>query len=481
VAEAAVIRYDGPIEEALSRISSLLKGDYPVSARFIALLLLQGDPEIEAMVREKEGDAFASIREEVGRAAEAYAQPLSLVISFRLHQETRRLLSSVLRFGEGHTAAAASAVDRLTLHPLSGTVLLLGVLGLLYLFVGIFGAGVLVDLIEGFFESSINPLAHSLMSSLIPIGIIAELFVGDYGIITLGLRYAIAIILPIVGTFFIAFSLIEDSGYLPRLALLVDRAFKVLGLSGRAVIPMVLGFGCDTMATVVTRTLETPRERVIATLLLALAIPCSAQLGVIFAILAGSPRALLIWAAVVGMVLLLVGILSSRLLPGGRPSFYMELPPLRFPRLVNILEKTYARMHWYFMEVLPIFILASFLIWLGKLTGAFDFAVRAMQPLLDFAGLPSETAVAFIFGFFRRDYGAAVLFDLARQGVLSGTSLLVAAVTLTLFVPCIAQFAVMVKERGWRTALAIGAFIFPFAFSVGALLNLILRHLGVTI
>jgi hypothetical protein len=121
------------------------------------------------------------------------------------------------------------------------------------------------------------------------------LLIGEYGVISLGLRYAIAIILPIVTTFFLAFALIEDSGYLPRLAMLIDRLFKLIGLSGRAVIPIVLGFGCDTMATLVTRTLETRRERLIATFLLALAIPCSAQLGVILGLLGGHSLAVGIW------------------------------------------------------------------------------------------------------------------------------------------------------------------------------------------
>jgi ferrous iron transport protein B len=284
-----------------------------------------------------------------------------------------------------------------------------------------------------------------------------------------------------VGTFFIAFSIIEDSGYLPRLAMLVDRLFKGIGLNGRAVIPLVLGFGCDTMATVVTRTLETRRERVLSTLLLALAIPCSAQMGVIFAILAGNPGALLIWGGMVGLVLLLVGYIASRILPGTNPSFYMEIPPLRLPQLSNVLVKTYSRMEWYFTEVLPIFILASILIWLGKLTGLFDWIIAGLEPLVSFVGLPQETAVAFLFGFFRRDYGAAGLYDLASEGILSGTSLVVAAVTLTLFVPCIAQFAVMTKERGVKTALAIALFIFPFAFAVGFLLNQSLQALGVSL
>ena len=276
---------------------------------------------------------------------------------------------------------------------------------------------------------------------------IQTLIAFDYGIITLGLRYAVAIILPIVATFFLAFSLLEDSGYLPRLALLVDRLFKKIGLNGRAVIPITLGFGCDTMATLVSRTLETKRERVIATLLLALAIPCSAQLGVIMALLSANPASLGIWAGFVILVFLLVGYLAAQLMPGEKPAFYMELPPLRLPKLSNILEKTLSRMQWYFLEIIPFFILASVLIWVGKITGLFDAIINAAAPLMYALGLPSEAAEIFLFGFFRRDYGAAGLYDLQNSGALNGVQLVVSAVTLTLFVPCIAQFAIMIKER----------------------------------
>ncbi|MEE8413932.1 MAG: nucleoside recognition domain-containing protein, partial [Dehalococcoidales bacterium] len=342
-------------------------------------------------------------------------------------------------------------------------------------FVGVFGAGTLVDFIESsVFGEWINPWAIDLVTKIIPFKVIQDLFVGEYGIITLGISYAFAIILPIVGTFFIAFSIIEDSGYLPRLAMLIDRVFKGIGLNGRAVIPMVLGFGCDTMATIVTRTQETKRERVITTLLLALAIPCSAQLGVIFAILSGSGLALLTWIGVVTMVFLLVGFLAARIIPGEKASFYMEVPPLRLPKLSNVLIKTYTRLQWYFFEVMPVFILASVLLWLGNLTGLFDIVLSGIEQLVKLIGLPPETAIAFLYGFFRRDFGAAGLYDLHSSGVLSGIPLVVAAVTLTLFIPCIAQFSVMLKERGWKTAFAITAFVFPFAFLVGFLLNLAL-------
>jgi ferrous iron transport protein B len=136
-------------------------------------------------------------------------------------------------------------------------------------------------------------------------------------------------------------------------------------------------------------------------------------------------------------------------------------------------------MEWYLKEVLPLFILASVLIWLGQTTGLFDLAVHALQPAVRLMGLPDESAVAFLFGFFRRDYGAAGLYDV--QSLMSGVQLAVAAVTLTLFVPCIAQFSVMLKERGWKTAVSVVAFIFPFAFLVGWALNMFLALLEVSL
>ncbi|MEJ2679049.1 MAG: nucleoside recognition domain-containing protein, partial [Gemmatimonadota bacterium] len=293
-----------------------------------------------------------------------------------------------------------------------------------------------------------------------------------------GLRYAVAIVLPVVGTFFLFFSVLEDSGYFPRLALLVDRSFKRIGLSGRAVIPMVLGFACDTMATMVTRTLETRRERVLATLLLALAIPCSAQLGVILAILASNPLALTIWGVAMLGTFLLVGAISARLMPGETATFHMELPPMRLPRLSNVLTKTYTRMHWYFREVLPLFLLASVLIWIGDMTGLLARTLAALKPVVAALGLPAQTASVFLFGFFRRDYGAAGLYELNRSGLLDPVQLTVAAVTLTLFIPCIAQFLMMIRERGAKTAFGMLVFITPFSFGVGFLLNQLLRGLG---
>jgi ferrous iron transport protein B len=474
------VRYDPSVEAAVRDIQALLSGRYPISTRAVALLLLQGDEEILSMVRQRDPGALEAIREAVRNAAAASARPLSFRIAASRMAQARLLAQAVLRPAGAGKRGFGEALSRLLVRPLTGVPILLVVLYFgLYQFVGVFGAGTLVGLLEGkLFQGWLNPWLVGLFQHWVPWPLVRDLVVGDYGLFTLGLRYAVAIVLPIVATFFLAFSIMEDSGYFPRLALLVDRGFKLIGLNGRAVIPLVLGLGCDTMATIVTRTLETRRERVLATLLLALAIPCSAQLGVILAVLAQRPWSLLLWGAVIVGVLLLVGALGARLLPGERPSFYMELPPLRLPRPGNVLVKTYTRVQWYLVEVLPFFLGASLLIWLGRVTGFFQLLVRLLEPAMRALGLPPEAASVFLFGFFRRDYGAAGLYDLQAGGLLSGRQLLVSAVTLTLFIPCVAQFAVMLKERGWKTALGIAAFILPFSFAMGFLLNRALSALG---
>ena len=470
------ISYSRLLEKDIDEVSRLMQGQYVLSRRALALLLLQGDEEVAALVAAGEGERYAAIQQKAGEIAFERRGSFHLDLSLERKELVTRLLRNVISLPDKRRETWGNRLSRLAVQPLTGIPFLLLTLYFgLYQFVGGFGAGTLVDFLEGtLFEEYFNPWITGLVTGWIPWWWLQELLVGEYGVITLGLRYAVGIILPIVTTFFIFFSLLEDGGYLPRLALLADRVFKWFGMSGRAVIPLVLGLGCSTMATMVTRTLETVRERVIATLLLALAIPCSAQLGVILALLAKTPGALMVWIGCMVLLLMLVGILAGRLLPGEAPMFYMELPPMRLPQLSNVLTKTYTRLVWYFLEILPLFILASVLLWLGKITNSFGKLVQLMTPLMNSIGLPSEASVAFIFGFFRRDYGAAGLYDLQTAGLLDGRQLTVAAVTLTLFIPCVAQFLMMYKERGWKVSLAIFFFVSGIAFGSGYLLNRLL-------
>ena len=475
------VAYPDPIERALETIEPLMP-EAPFCPRALALAVLSGDQTLTPWLRAHlADDALLRLEEVTQRLRRFYRDDIGVVVQ----DARRRAAAEIVREVRTRREPAASSIrplqrwlDVATTHPVLGVPVLLAALYLSYLFVGVFGAKTLVDVLEnGFFGKIVSPAATRLADAIVPWPLVRDFFVGPYGLVTMALAYSLALVLPIVGTFFIAFGILEDSGYLPRLAVMVNRIFKSMGLNGKAVLPMVLGLGCDTMATLTTRILETPKERLIVILLLALGVPCSAQLTVILAMLGGlSALALAIWAFVVLSVLFLVGKLAARVLPGRSSDFVLELPPLRVPRPGNLLVKTLARIEWYLREAVPLFVLGTAVLFVADRLHMIGWIERAARPVVTgVLGLPAETAPAFVVGFLRRDFGAAGLFDMARHGRIDPIQSLVAMVTITLFLPCIANFFMIVKERGWKTAGAIAAFVFPFAVAVGAALNLVLR------
>ena len=468
------VEYPRPIEAAIEEVAPLLPSSR-ISARSLALMALAGDETLSEWLasRMKAADLerLEAVREKLRREI---ADPVAYVINRARLDAAGRIAAGAVAGGPKARKSRlpiVAALERATTHRIWGLPLLAAVLYLCYLFVGVFGAKTLVDLLEnGLFGKILSPAATAAANRWIPWAIVRDLFVGPYGVITMALAYSLALVLPIVGTFFLAFGALEDSGYLPRLAVMVNRVFKTMGLNGKAVLPMVLGLGCDTMATLTTRILETPKERLIVILLLALGVPCSAQLTVVMAMLSGlSFWAVAIWVGVVVGVILLVGRLAAKILPGRGSDFVLELPPLRVPQIGNIAVKTMARIEWYLKEAVPLFVLGTLILFVADRLKVLGTIERAAEPVLTGAlGLPKETAGAFVIGFLRRDFGAAGLFDMARQGKLSPAQVVVSMVTITLFIPCIANFFMIVKERGWKTALAIAAFITPFALGAGA-------------
>jgi ferrous iron transport protein B len=405
----------------------------------------------------------------------------------------------------------------LTMHPGLAWPMLIVVLWCIYKIVGQFGAGDCVDFVESkIFGSSVEMSGGFDFKAFIPftnieyvfthvnfqginyyLGLLCQtfmssdnfffqLFLGEEaGLIQVGVTYSIAIILPIVGFFFISFGLMEDSGYLPRLAVMLNRFFKIIGLNGKAVLPMVLGLGCDTMATMTTRILDTKKERVISTLLLALAVPCSAQLGVIAGILGSVSGAhLAIYFFVIFSQMLLVGYLSSKIIKGTGSDFLMEMPPFRRPKLTNILMKTYYRTKWFLKEAVPLFVLGTFILFIITKLGVLTYIQRAAEPVVKhFLGLPVETTQGFILGFLRRDYAVVSIFKALEKDagsmVIDPNQLIVSLVVVTLFVPCLANFFVMIKERGAKTAFLMLAFILPFSFLIGGILRYVLQILPI--
>jgi ferrous iron transport protein B len=469
--------YDANIEKHIAEIEKLLP-EANISGRSIAIMILSGDETLRRWIRdnisEEKIKEIESLRD---RAAEKYPTPMNYIISQQRFRLVEGIIEKVLTKSDEQRKRLHSFLDDVTVHPVWGVPFLLLVLYAVYEFVGSFGAGTLVDYLEEVvFGEYLNPWAEKIVTALLPVEFLQELLIGPYGIITMALTYAIAIILPITATFFIAFSIMEDSGYLPRLASMLNRIFQAMGLNGKAVLPMVLGLGCDTMATLTTRILDTRKERIIVTLLLALAVPCSAQIGVILGMFGKQPiTAVLIWLAALCFVMILVGFMAARIIPGQRVDFILELPPLRLPQFYNVLIKTVRRIEWYLKEAVPLFILGTLILFVADKMHILPLLEDLASPVIvDVLGLPAKATESFIIGFLRRDYGAAGLFQLQQQGMLNTEQVVVSLVTITLFIPCIANLFMIVKERGMKTAVAIMAFIFPFAILVGGILHKLL-------
>ncbi len=476
------VKYMPAVEECIEGISALLP-QANISRRSIAVMILSGDESLKEWLT---GNLPAETIKEIETSRDECQLRMQGRLSAAINQARLDLATDISRRVIKHIPPEGgrlfSLLGRISMHPVWGIPVLLSVLLGLYEFVGVFGAGTLVDFFEEtIFGEYINPMAIKVVTMIVPISFVREILVGEYGLVTVALTYSIAIILPITTTFFIAFAILEDSGYLPRLAIMSNKIFNLMGLNGKAVLPMVLGLGCGTMAVMTSRILESRRDRVIITFLLALAVPCSAQLGVILGMLSSlSFTATLIWGGCVLAVLFVSGYLASKVIKGERTDFFLEIPPIRRPALMNILIKTAGRVEWYLKEAVPLFILGTLILFLLHKLNLLVVLERITSPVVvGLLGLPEKTTESFILGFLRRDYGAAGLFTMAEKGLLTPVQSLVSLVTITLFIPCLANFFMIIKEMGLKVAVAMVTIVFPLAFLAGGLLNWILLAFNV--
>ncbi len=383
------------------------------------------------------------------------------------------LINAVLSESNTRTRLA-TLVGRWAVNTWTGIPILLGALYLIYLFVGKLVAQDLVNFTErtigqGLWEPWIGGVVAQFIS---PDSLVGTILVGEFGVVTMTVTYLLFLLLPLVIAFYLSLALLEDSGYLPRLATLVDRSLNALGLNGAAVIPLILGFGCVTMATITTRVLGSEREKTIASAILQFAIPCSAQLAVVAALLAGAGfGAILIYTTTIFVIFVAVGTVLDRVLPGAATPLLIDLPPMRFPRLDNVARKTAYRSYFFMKEATPWFFLGALAVGILQVTGLLTVWQNLLAPLTTgWLQLPREAATAFVMGMVRRDFGAAGLYVLA----LKPHQVVVALVTITLFTPCIASLMVMLKERGWKEALLVWTGTWVVAFFVGGVLSQIL-------
>jgi len=338
--------------------------------------------------------------------------------------------------------------------------------------------GLVADKVVAFTEGVVMnkwlaPLLVSGVQSLLPRGVLLEqLLAGDFGILTMALAYGVGLLLPLVFSFYLLLAVLEDSGYMPRLAVLLDNTFRPMGLNGKAVIPLILGFGCVTMAVVSTRVLSSRRERIILTFLLGLAVPCSAQTGITAMMLVPMGMG---WLALYGLILLGVflgaGILLNKAMPGKAAGLFLELPPMRLPRLGNMVRKAWAKTSAFLKDALPLFALGAALVTVLDFYGILAALEQGLAPLTrGWLNLPPQVIGSFIMGMIRRDFGTAGLHALG----LYGAERFVALMTMTLFVPCLATVLVSIKEHGLAAGMAIWLGSLLTALAVGGLLAAVL-------
>lgn len=382
-----------------------------------------------------------------------------------------RIITSVVKKTDT-TSKIGTIIGRSLIRPLYGIPFLILMLFFMYQVIGVFVAEGVIEITEDIILGEYyEPFIVSLLTETFNIredGILGNYLVGEFGLLTMTIIYVLGLILPLVFSFYLFLAIFEDSGYLPRLATLVDRLMQNIGLNGRAIIPMILGLGCVTMATLTTRLLGSEREKRIAIYLLGLAIPCSAQLAVIFALLSGVGTSYtILYFLVLILILVIVGQILDATLKGEATSLLIDIPPMRVPRPVNVLKKTTIKTVHFLKEATPLFAIGAMIITTLQITGLLEKVSAFLRPLtVNWLGLPAEASTAFIMGIVRRDFGAAGLNDLS----LTAVQTVVALLTITLFVPCIASVLIIFKERARKEALIMWLSTFGVSFVVGGTL-----------
>ena len=433
-----------------SKLADLIKQTAEKTGSEAEALMILEDDEI---IADRYGIKAAGLRDEI-------------------YLERRRSVEDIVNkvLKESNKGASFGVLlGRWMLKPVTGIPMLAATLYIMYKIIGIFVAGTVVGFTEGtIMEGLYRPFVISLLSPVLNVSsFIGSVLIGEFGILTMVPVYILGLLLPLIIGFYILMAFLEDSGYLPRIAALVDRMLISLGLNGKAIIPIILGFGCVTMATMTTRILGTKREKIIATILLGLAIPCSAQLGVIMGLVSELDAIyLVIYAATIVAIFVLTGTVLNKVMPGESSKLLIDLPAIRMPMLGNVLRKTFQKTMMFLKEAVPLFIYGAIFITILQYTNVLTYLQYAMSPITEnLLRLPPETATAFIMGIIRRDFGAAGLTSI----VMTQQQVLVSLIVMTLFVPCIAAIMVIFKERGTRDALAIWFGSFAVAFVTGGI------------
>jgi ferrous iron transport protein B len=375
-----------------------------------------------------------------------------------------------------------------SIKPVTGLIIAVLVMYLSFMVVGHIGEGLIDYVFDPVFEVIVRPVVTKLGLALGSEGFFHDLLVGrlvngqidfeaSMGLLTTGLYVPIAMVLPYVFAFYVALSILEDVGYLPRLAVLVDNLMHALGMHGYAVVPMVLGFGCNVPAALATRILESRREKFICATMLSIGIPCMAQTAMVVGLIGryGWQYLAIIYGTFF-VLWLLIGFALNAVLPGSSPPLLMEIPPYRLPHPRILGKKVWMRIRVFLADAIPYVLLGVLVVNILHVSGAIDALGRVFAPFLSgFLGLPSEAIVALLMGFLRKDVAVGMLSPLG----LSVRQLVVAVIVLTAYFPCAATFVVLLRELGPLDMLKSAVIMLFAAFGAGGLANLVMTRMTI--
>jgi len=371
-------------------------------------------------------------------------------------------------------------INDLTIRPSTGIPIAIGIIFVSFWIVRFIGEN-LSFLIAEVFEKGYKPLLLGL-GELIGDGPIYNIlisqeygeivFTESLGILSTGIFIPLAVVLPYIIAFYFMLSLLEDSGYLPRLATLADNVFHKLGMHGHGIIPLFLGLGCNVPGALATRTLETRKQRFIAATLLAIAVPCMAQTAMIFGILGeyGVYYIGLVFLTL-GILYVTIGVILNRFIKGTSPEIFLEIPPYRRPSLSTTGKKTLMRVKWFLKEAIPFMILGVAVINILYTLGVLQWLANSLQPVMQgLFGLPGGASIAMVTGFLRKDLAVGMLLSLNMNPL----QLVIAATMLTIYFPCVAAFIVLIRELGFKDMLKSAIIMISTAVIVGMILKVVL-------
>ncbi len=371
----------------------------------------------------------------------------------------------------------------LTIHPWTGIPIAIVIIAITFQVIRFIGEGMIAYIFEPLFENLWAPLMMAFSNIIGADTIVHTLLIGQlidgkidfgqsFGILTTGLFVPFAAVLPYIISFYIMLSFLEDSGYLPRLAVLLDKTLHLVGLHGMAIVPMFLAFGCNVPGVLATRILETKRERFIAATLMVLTMPCMAQTAMIFGLVGKyGTRGLFPVFMTLFLVWLAVGNIMRFVVKGESPEIFTEIPPYRLPYFGALLQKVWMRIKWFLKEAIPFVLLGVLIVNLLYSLGIIAFIGRFAAPVItDLLGLPIEAVGALMIGFLRKDIAVGMLAPLG----LTLKQLIISSVVLTMYFPCVASFVILLKELGIFDMLKAALIMVGSAIIVGSILNLLL-------